>query len=155
MDSGWKSASEVLQFFALVWIWACHAYATLFDSKLKPHIVRAYFRVQLPGIFKIVEVTPLFGGLIKMLRFILQLSDEDAQTWQLTIQKKGVTSLGSFYLCRCRDCTITFDQIFQSLCLWIFRKFMQRLLITPSRFSTRVLEVRFFSTVFLVFCVRH
>ena len=38
-----------------------------------------------------------------------------------------------------------FDQIFQSLCLWIFRKFMQRLLTTPSRFSTRVLKVRFFS----------
>ena len=41
-----------------------------------------------------------------------------------------------------------FDQIFQSLCLWIFRKFMQRLLTTPSRFSTRVLEVGFFPRYF-------
>ena len=41
-----------------------------------------------------------------------------------------------------------FDQIFRSLCLWIFRKFMQRLLTRPSRFSTRVLEVRFFSRYF-------
>ena len=41
-----------------------------------------------------------------------------------------------------------FDQIFRSLCLWIFRKFMQRLLTWPSRFSTRVLEVRFFPRYF-------
>ena len=42
MDIGWKSASEVLQFFALVWIWVCHAYATLFDSKLNPYIEVSY-----------------------------------------------------------------------------------------------------------------
>lgn len=36
---------------ALAWIWVCHAYASLFDSKFSPHIMRAYFRVQLPSVF--------------------------------------------------------------------------------------------------------
>ena len=36
---------------ALVWIWVCHAYASLFDSKFSPHIMRAYFRVELPSVF--------------------------------------------------------------------------------------------------------
>ena len=48
-----------------------------------------------------------------------------------------------------------FDQIFRILCFCNFRKFMLPLLTRPSSFSTRALEVRFFSRYFSRFCVRH